>query len=1059
MPFPKPVAAQGSWTAKDSPSTEKGNPADVRSVPRSAAGVVSDSGDILDRSGKSIGKIKDSKDPSEFVGNAVTASGDILDSSGNVLAKATLNYDEGEYTTESGQKDEKSGGGGWDLMGKTKSAYSTASSLQKPVSQGLDLVSRMRKPSEDEQSSADSSIQVSQGDDKQPQEQDTEAEAQETPLQKGTKKEQDDAPISMEDKSEDVKEKTPEKDVDIKQPPVDQEGQDKLQEQTPKPMEEEAPDDAAAGDKGTKKDLEEEEGEEEEPLDYSELKETKVNKAGFLVNKNGDIIGRLVEGEVKQLIGKKADEEGNIWNDSGKIIGKGRPLSHAERGDEKDFAPFENFPDAIVEADGRITSNGQQVGTVVEGDPKRLKGSHVDEDGDIMDRRGNVVGKAEAWDEPEPEAVADKSSLAGKRVNKAGNVVDSSGSIYGRVIEGNVKSLVGRMCDKEGNILSESGDILGKAEVVGEGEREGMKEGLFAELSGCTVAKDGTIVTPSGDVVGKLTSGDPKKLFGRTVDEDGDVVDSNGNVLGKAERWEEPEAPEREKAPYAGRKVNREGNVLDEEGNLIAKLVSGDVSACSGKEVDEDGDVVNYKGQPVGHVALLEDIPEESADDKKKREEAEKDRQLASKLAGCIEQSLDKIRPICKMITDKINTAERTPKEELDEEALVREVKPLIEEGGKILTETNGTIRGLDPDGRIQRNAKHKAGTKEASPEEYHLADVLKELTGTVTQTIDNAKSKIEGMPHAKKELNPLWGLLSEPLFQIIAAVGLLLNGVLGLVGKLLSGLGLGGLVDGLLGSLGLNKVLDGLGLGTLTDSLTGKKKKYSPMAKVVFLMTDYGHDPTGKAHTAGFDVSFATEAGKSPQCDTKMLEGLTQRLLGASSSIVKVYHVMEESEEGKHPLSWFDEIFTLDVFDLAVSQVIDSKRVHKLLADFFPQTKKPVKKAVEAVCHGVVVLSESKHPDGSSVIRDCVTTALPARFEQLAFWGTRIFLGDDYKTYGAGSEGSVRKVLASPEQFKNKIVPSPFVVEDENFNYVTARFPGDVELLSQKLIELVQSL
>lgn len=42
-------------------------------------------------------------------------------------------------------------------------------------------------------------------------------------------------------------------------------------------------------------------------------------------------------------------------------------------------------------------------------------------------------------------------------------------------------------------------------------------------------------------------------------------------------------------------------------------------------------------------------------------------------------------------------------------------------------------------------------------------------------------------MPHAKKELNPLWGLLSEPLFQIIAAVGLLLNGVLSLVGRLVS--------------------------------------------------------------------------------------------------------------------------------------------------------------------------------------------------------------------------------------------------------------------------------
>lgn len=42
-------------------------------------------------------------------------------------------------------------------------------------------------------------------------------------------------------------------------------------------------------------------------------------------------------------------------------------------------------------------------------------------------------------------------------------------------------------------------------------------------------------------------------------------------------------------------------------------------------------------------------------------------------------------------------------------------------------------------------------------------------------------------MPHAKKQLNPLWGLLAEPLGQILAAVGLLLSGVLGLVGKLVS--------------------------------------------------------------------------------------------------------------------------------------------------------------------------------------------------------------------------------------------------------------------------------
>ncbi|KAG8417554.1 hypothetical protein J3458_005050 [Metarhizium acridum] len=567
----------------------------------------------------------------------------------------------------------------------------------------------------------------------------------------------------------------------------------------------------------------------EKPLDFTVLKGTKVNKVGNLVNDKGDIIGRLVDGDPKQLIGRAADEEGQIWNDSGKVIGKAEPIADADRDEAaKEFAPFENFPDAVVEGDGRVMSEGRQVGEVIEGDPKRMKGSRVDEDGDILDRRGNVIGRAKPWDEPEevPPEVIDMSSLAGKRVNKAGNVVDAHGQIFGRVVEGNVKALVGRMCDKEGNIMSESGDKIGRAELVPESEREGSREGPFAELSGCTVARDGTVVTPSGEVVGRLTSGDGKVLYGRPVDEDGDVVDKNGNVLGKAERWEEPE---KKKDPLAGRRVNREGNVVDEDGNIIGKLTSGDLNICSGKEIDDDGDVVNSKGMTIGHVSLLEDIPpepEESAEDREKREQAEKDRKLAGLIAASIEQSLEKIRPILRMITDKVDRAERTPKEELDEEQLVREVRPLIEEGSKILTETNGAIRGLDPDGRIQRQAKHKASTKEATPEEHHLAEVLKELTGDVTQTIDNAKRKIEGMPHAKKELNPLWGLLSEPLFQIIAAVGLLLNGVLSLVGRLLGGLGLGGLVDNLLGTLGLNRVLEGLGLGSVTSALTGKKDK-----------------------------------------------------------------------------------------------------------------------------------------------------------------------------------------------------------------------------------------
>lgn len=132
----------------------------------------------------------------------------------------------------------------------------------------------------------------------------------------------------------------------------------------------------------------------------------------------------------------------------------------------------------------------------------------------------------------------------------------------------------------------------------------------------------------------------------------------------------------------------------------------------------------------------------------------------------------------------------------------------------------------MDPDGHIAANAKARAASHEATPEENRLADLLKTLTSTVVKTIDNGRKRIQGMPHAKKKLNPLWALLSEPLFQIIAAVGLLLTGVLGLVTRLLDGLGLGGLVRGLLGGLGIDKILGGLGLGGLTDAigLTGKK-------------------------------------------------------------------------------------------------------------------------------------------------------------------------------------------------------------------------------------------
>lgn len=144
------------------------------------------------------------------------------------------------------------------------------------------------------------------------------------------------------------------------------------------------------------------------------------------------------------------------------------------------------------------------------------------------------------------------------------------------------------------------------------------------------------------------------------------------------------------------------------------------------------------------------------------------------------------------------------------------------------------------------------------------------------------------------------------------------------------------------------------------------------------------------------------------------------------------------------------------------MAQVISSDRIHSLLVSFFPQTLRSSspKKGVAAICHGVMVLSESLDASGHSVIADCKTTALPGTMETSIFWATRAVLGDYYKTFGAGSdtvEDSVKKRLRDPtEQWQTSLAMTPFVVVDDKYHYCSGRFPPDAELLAQRAIEML---
>lgn len=397
---------------------------------------------------------------------------------------------------------------------------------------------------------------------------------------------------------------------------------------------------------------------EEDPVpDVSVLNGMHCNKAGYVIGSEGFPIARLVEGNPKEVAGKKI-QDGEIY-DGKNVVGRVELIPEEEL-ESKPEGPFAGMESLVVRKDGFVEDeDGTVVGQLVEGDPKKLRGRAVDEDGEITDKYGNVKGRAEPYEVPveeEPEEV-DLSILEGKVVNKSGNVVDpATGAVFGRIVEGD-KRLAGRKVDGKGQIWGDNGQVVGRAELIPGAEQQ-KSEGPFYGFDNAEVAKDGVVV--DGDrIIGRLIEGDAKRLLGRKVDEDGDVLDKNGNSIGKAERWE-PEEKQRDVNPMAGRKVTKEGEVRDVDGNLIGKLTSGNLATLVGKAIDDNGFVVDNDGNKLGECTLLENIPEPepeeeegpTAEEQEAQAKAEHDRQLAEKMCNILRQTLDQVKPVCKQISE-----------------------------------------------------------------------------------------------------------------------------------------------------------------------------------------------------------------------------------------------------------------------------------------------------------------------------------------------------------------------------------------------------------------------
>ncbi|KAF4572818.1 hypothetical protein EYR36_007328 [Pleurotus pulmonarius] len=192
-------------------------------------------------------------------------------------------------------------------------------------------------------------------------------------------------------------------------------------------------------------------------------------------------------------------------------------------------------------------------------------------------------------------------------------------------------------------------------------------------------------------------------------------------------------------------------------------------------------------------------------------EEVKADNALAERLSAIIEDANERLIPLCNMIRKNIESFERQKEEDRDEAELVKQVRPLIEQVERVLNETNGAVKGADPGNRLSNKAKRNMQDHKATPEEQRLAEALKTLLQEVQGTIDWAKDKLDSFPKAKKDLGPLLDALGQPLTQIVGGVGLLLAGVLNLLGKLLSGLGLDSLLKGIISATEVDRLMGSL--------------------------------------------------------------------------------------------------------------------------------------------------------------------------------------------------------------------------------------------------------
>ncbi len=236
-------------------------------------------------------------------------------------------------------------------------------------------------------------------------------------------------------------------------------------------------------------------------------------------------------------------------------------------------------------------------------------------------------------------------------------------------------------------------------------------------------------------------------------------------------------------------------------------------------------------------------------------------------------------------------------------------------------------------------------------------------------------------------------------------------------------------------------------------------------MTRVLIPLPSRDFEPTEAAvpwkalREAGIEVVFATPDGQPAACDPMALDGVVFGQIGARPEDAATYQEMVEDPAFTAPIRYdavdvsrFDGLHLPGGHAPGMRPYLESTELQTRVVEFFRADK-----VVSAICHGPVVLARAIDPQtGKSVVAGRRMTALTKLLERSGFWLTVWTLGRRFRTYPEYVQDEVISAIGDRDGFeRGPVVPSygnPFAVTDGNL--ITARWPGDAQLLGTRLVE-----